>query len=250
MRVDGKTVFVTGSSRGIGRDIAQIFAESGATVILHGREHSNELDTTASDLKAKSLSVHTVIGDLASADAHRQIFQQIDDLNMDVDILILNASVQVRKRWTKLSVEDYSWQMDVNLRSTLLLLQQFVPTMQERGWGRVVTIGSVQQFKPHPKMAIYAATKDAQMSIVRNIATQVAKDGVTVNNLAVGVVETDRNREMLQDPAYRSRVIRQIPAGRLGRGDECAYTALFLCTDFAKYITGSNIPVDGGLHLS
>lgn len=245
----GKVALITGSSRGIGRSIAKMLARNGATVLAHGRSKSNALDDLILSLSNDGYSAYAIVADLAEKNAASVIAQQVDQLGLDIDILVLNASVQARAIFETISSEDFLWQMNVNLRSSMNLMQAFIPQMQARRWGRVVTIGSVQQFKPHPEMMVYAASKDALMSMVRNMARSVSGDGVTVNNIAVGVVETDRNRDALADETYRTQIIQQIPVGYLGEGEDCASAVMFLCSDMARYITGVNLPVDGGMHL-
>jgi NAD(P)-dependent dehydrogenase (short-subunit alcohol dehydrogenase family) len=121
--------------------------------------------------------------------------------------------------------------------------------MKENGFGRILTVGSVQQYRPHKDMAVYAATKEAQMSLVKNIAKQVATYGITVNNLCPGVIATPRNDEALSNEEYRQKVLNGIPSGYAGEADDCAYAALYLCSTEARYVTGSEIIVDGGMHL-
>ncbi len=121
--------------------------------------------------------------------------------------------------------------------------------MAGRGFGRLIAIGSIQQVREHPEMLVYAASKAALESMVRNIARQVAGQGVTCNVLAPGAIATARNREALADAAYRNALLARIPAGRLGTPEDCAEVALFLTSNAARYVTGTTLFVDGGMHL-
>ena len=143
-----------------------------------------------------------------------------------------------------ISREHFDRQIAVNLRTTLELLQTLVPAMAERGWGRVVTIGSVQQERPHPAMFVYAGTKAAQLNWAWNLARQFGGQGVTVNNLAPGAILTARNRDQMA--VEGDALIQNIPAGRLGRPDDLAGAAMLLCSDAGRYINGANLFVDGG----
>jgi NAD(P)-dependent dehydrogenase (short-subunit alcohol dehydrogenase family) len=167
----------------------------------------------------------------------------------DCDILVLNAAHQVRKPWAELSPQDVAVQIGVNFTASFRLAQLLVPPMQARGWGRVVFVGSVQEWRPHPQMPIYSAMKAALSHLQGSLARQVASDGVTVNSVAPGVVETDRTAAVLADSDYRARVLSAIPADRLGTPEDCAAAVAFLCSDAAGFITGANLPVTGGGHL-
>jgi NAD(P)-dependent dehydrogenase (short-subunit alcohol dehydrogenase family) len=121
--------------------------------------------------------------------------------------------------------------------------------MQERKWGRVVTIGSVQQVKPHHQMLVYSASKSALVNMVRSLSIQLAPDGITVNNMAPGTIHTGRNEKVLQDDAYRQKVIDDIPVGFIGEPEDCSSIVLTLCSDSGRYITGEDIFVGGGKHI-
>ena len=118
--------------------------------------------------------------------------------------------------------------------------------MKQQHWGRIVTIGSVQEAKPHPDMLIYSASKAAQSNMVHSLSLQLAVDGITVNNVAPGVIYTDRNVEALSDPEYAKKVTASIPVGFYGEPEDCAGIVSLLCSEEGRYITGQNIYVDGG----
>ena len=121
--------------------------------------------------------------------------------------------------------------------------------MQKKKWGRIVAIGSVQERKPHPQMLVYSSSKCAQTGLVQSLAVQLAKDGITVNTVAPGVIYTDRNIEALSNPEYAKQVTDSIPAGFYGQKEDIAGTVRLLCSDFGRYITGQNIFIDGGKSL-
>lgn len=121
--------------------------------------------------------------------------------------------------------------------------------MIKKGWGRIVTVGSVQQEKPHKDMLIYAASKAAQLNMVKNLAKQFAPFGVTVNNVAPGVIATPRNEEALSNKDYAKKVLEGIPCGYAGEAGDCAGGILLLCSDEGRYITGENLIIDGGMKL-
>ena len=242
--LSGRKALVTGSSRGIGAALATALADRGAQVVVHGREASDELDALARKVGGRALAA-----DLADAGACRDLARRAEDLLGGVDILILNASYEMRADWKAVSVEDADLQMAVNFRSSLLLCQALAPAMAERGWGRIIGLGSIQEIRPNPALLVYAAAKAAQTNMLMNLARQLGPSGVTVNNLAPGAIETDRNAAVLADPAYRAGVEAQIPAGRVGRPQDCVGACLLLASEAGAYITGTTLRVDGGWGL-
>jgi NAD(P)-dependent dehydrogenase (short-subunit alcohol dehydrogenase family) len=127
-----------------------------------------------------------------------------------------------------------------------MLIQAVANNMKKNGWGRIVTIGSVQEARPHPDMLVYSASKAAQTNMMQSLSLQLAKDGITVNNVAPGVIYTDRNVEALSDSEYAKKVTDSIPVGFYGEPEDCAGIVSLLCSDEGRYITGQNIFVDGG----
>ena len=181
--------------------------------------------------------------------ADDQCAQKLFALTGPVDILVLNASIQIKTPWPDITQEQYEQQMKVNLQSNLSLIQTYAPFMLEKHWGRILSIGSVQQIKPHPELVVYAASKCALMSFVTNFARQFAPFGVNVNNLSPGVIDTPRNTDALNDPSYYQTVMNKIPCGFAGLPEDCTAAALLLCSDEGRYITGIDLPVDGGMRL-
>ena len=203
----GKTALVTGSSRGIGRAITLGFAAQGADVAVHYSSLKPDAQSAVEQASAFGSNAHMFAANFSEPDAARRLFSQVVQVFGKLDILVLNVSVQVRRPWTEVTHSEFDLQVDTNLRASMEMMQLAIPSMVERRWGRVLTVGSVQQFRPHPEMLVYAATKSAQLNMAMNIGRQVAPYGVTVNNLCPGTIETDRNSEALADAAYRSRVL-------------------------------------------
>ena len=196
------------------------------------------------------VNCHLIACDLSDVDSSKNIARNLADNKLEVDILILNASVQVRKAWDEVTADEFELQLNTNLRASLFLIQEMYPLMQGKKWGRILTIGSVQQIRPHQQMIAYAASKVALVSMVKSLAPQFGPNGVTINNLAPGAIATGRNEEVLKDGVYKAGVESKIPVGFIGEPVDCAATALLLCSDAGRYITGQDIYVDGGMGLN
>lgn len=245
----GKTALVTGSGQGIGRAIALLLAEHGARVIVNWVSNDAVAQITLDGIKAIGGEYLTWKYDLSKPTIKEDWEAFAKENNLAVDILVLNASVQIRNPWDQITNEEFDKQMHINVRASLALIQACVPAMRERKWGRIVTVGSVQQYRPNTAMAVYAATKAAQRNLVMTLCAQLANDGITINNIAPGAIETIRNVEALADTAYRAKIEKSIPVGFVGQPEDIAPTVLLLCSNEGRYITGTDIPVDGGMSI-
>lgn len=237
-----KKAFITGSSRGIGKAIALRLASDGFNVILHGIHESNHLNGLQEEICKRGGVAEIVTGDLRNLEETTRLSEQI----CKTDVLVLNASVQYRTPWQEITAEACYDQLNCNFVSSMLLIQAAVPYMKKKGWGRIVTIGSVQETKPHPDMLVYAASKAAQTNMMQSLSLQLAKDGITVNNVAPGVINTDRNRVALSEAVYAKKVTDSIPVGFYGSPEDCVGIVSLLCSEEGRYITGQSIYVDGG----
>lgn len=249
-RIDGKTALVTGGSQGIGKSISLGLAENGADIIIIYNSNRLLAEQTKEEIIRLGRKCQLIECDLGNFDSINKIIKKVEDYGSYPDILVLNASIQVRKEWDRITKEEFDNQMNVNFKATLFLIQKFRPYMQQNNWGRILTIGSVQQLRPHPQMLVYAASKVAQMSMVKNLAPQVGPYNITINNLSPGVFPTIRNEEVLANEEYKKIILKNIPLGKLGETDDCASLALLLCSDAGNYITGQDIYVDGGMGLN
>jgi glucose 1-dehydrogenase len=248
LRLDGRRALVTGAARGMGRAIAEALAEFGADVAVHDVDAAACAATVAA-VRAFGRAAVAIGAPFGAPDAVARTVAAAEAGLGPIDILVSTVAVQTRTPYHAVTGEDFDRTVAVNLAAFLDLVQRTAPGMVARGWGRILAIGSVQQVRPHPEMIVYAATKAAQANMVRNLARQFAASGVTVNNLAPGVFETDRNAEALADPAYRARVLDAIPARAFAQPVDIAGAALMLCSEAGRYVTGADIPVDGGLGL-
>ena len=236
-----KTALVTGSTQGIGKAIAERLVRDGYGVIVHCSRDLGKAERVRREIGAHG----AVVCDLSD----RAQVADLDAKTGAVDVLILNASVQYKQKWQEITEREADTQLEVNVLSTLRLMQAYYPDMKKRGFGRIITIGSVNQHRRHPELSLYAATKCAVMSLVENIAKEVAPFGVTVNNVSPGAIATPRNAAVCDDPTARAKVEACLPVGRFGTPGDCAGIVAFLAGEDSAYITGADIKTDGGMSL-
>ena len=237
----GKKALITGSTQGIGFDIAKTLSEHGATVYVCGAT-SFEKAKAASDKISGSIPV---VCDLTKDDCADILYEKTGD----IDILVLNASIQYKRKWDEFTLEEYDTQFNCNIKSSYLLTKKYSEAMKKKGWGRIVTVGSVNQYNQHPELTLYGMTKAAQFKMVENIAKDLAPYGVTINNIAPGAINTPRNEKALADPEFKKKVEASIPCGYVGKPCDVSPAVLLLCSDEGRYITGSELIIDGGMHL-
>lgn len=237
----GRTALVTGATQGIGLEIARLLAAHGASVYVGGASSLEKCLAACKDIP----NAKPAVADLTAPDVDETLYT----ITGDVDILVLNASIQYKQDWDAFTPEEWDIQMNCNLRASYLLIKKYADGMKKRGFGRIVTVGSVNQYNQHPQLSLYGVTKAAQCKLIRNIAPILAPFGVTVNNVAPGAIATPRNQSVTEDPVQRAAVEAAIPCGRFGTPEEIAPMILLLCSAEGAYITGSDIVIDGGLSL-
>jgi len=254
----GRRALVTGASLSIGRSLALGFADHGADIAIH---YSAAADAafgqpdaareTHAAVTARGVRACLVESDLARQGAGRETVAAATAGLGGIDILVVCASVQSRTPFLAITSEEMQRQFDINFRATVELLQAALPPMQQQGWGRVVTIGSINQLRPEPELAVYAALKSAQFNLCVNLARQYAPFNVMINNLSPGLVATERNRRRREDAdAWREIEARVgAPVGHAAKPDEMVGAAVLLCSDAASYIAGTDLMVTGGGHL-
>jgi NAD(P)-dependent dehydrogenase (short-subunit alcohol dehydrogenase family) len=253
----GRVALVTGGSMSIGRAIATGLAEAGADVAIQSSPRADAglgLPQAALETQAAILALGrrcaVVEADFAEPGAAGRTVQAAAAALGRVDILVVCASVQTRQVLEAITDDELQRQVGINFAATVALLQAAVPAMAARGWGRVLSIGSVNETRPDPALGVYAALKAAQHNLIDNLARQYAPQGVMLNTLSPGLVATERNRWRRQDAAAWARIEAEInPLGRAARPEEMVGAALLLCSDAASFITGADVQVTGGGHL-
>jgi NAD(P)-dependent dehydrogenase (short-subunit alcohol dehydrogenase family) len=259
LRVDlaGRRILITGGSRGIAGAIARAFAKNGAAIALNYCEAADRRagfpeapERMLASLRQAGVQAVGIESDLTQRGVATALADRAIAELGGIDIVVLSASVQIHKDFIEQSEADIALQLQINLVANIQLLQRLIPPMRSSGWGRIISIGSVQEIAPSGEMPVYAMTKAAQENLVRNLAVQNARYGITVNNIAPGLVQTDRNAFRRQDPAVWDAIAaRANPIGRAGQPDDIAGAALFLASDAASFVTGSTLQATGGAHI-
>ncbi len=242
----GRVALITGGNGGIGLAMAKGLAEANARVILAGRDSAK--GTAAAALIGEKATFLTA--DITNPEAVQHLVQESEAIEGRLDILVNNAGTSIRRQPEELSLADWHTVMDTNLTSIFLCCQAVLPAMQRAGGGKIINIGSMLSIFGTSFGAAYAASKGGVVQLTRSLATAWAKDGIQVNAVLPGWVETaltDRARTEV-DGLYE-RVLSRTPAGRWGRPEDLAGVAIFLASAASDFVTGTAIPVDGGFSV-
>jgi meso-butanediol dehydrogenase / (S,S)-butanediol dehydrogenase / diacetyl reductase len=249
MRLTGKVAVVTGAGTGIGRAIAGVFGREGASVVLNGRRPGPITEASEEILRAGGHAV-AVPADVTSAHEAQKLAQAAVDAFGKIDILVNNAG-SVVSRTTALDCSESDWlrTIELNLHSAFLCSKLALPELIKTR-GNIIQVASVFGLLGAANTAAYTASKGALVSLTRAMAMDLGPSGVRVNSLCPAYVETDLNREMLDDLRSRGQiheVLDRLPLGALGRPSDVAFAALYLASDEARWVTGIALPVDGGM---
>jgi len=229
---------VTGASRGIGAAVALTLAELGAAVAVNYRERADDAGTIVARIKAGGGSAIAVQADVSQAAAVAAMVDHVASALGPIDILVNNAGMAIVRGIDDLSEEDFDRTIAVNLKSTFLCTQAVLPTMRARKWGRIVNISSgaargAGAIGPH-----YNASKAGMEGLTRGYAARLVKEGITVNNVAPSLIETDMMKG-------RTDLARNIPLGRMGQPEEVAQAVAMVLGN--AYMTGQTIILNGGM---
>lgn len=242
--LQGRSAIVTGGSKGIGRGIAEVFADAGVNVLITGRNQS-DIDGTVSALSGKPGTVSGLAADVADPDGCQRVVDAAVERHGGLDIVCANAGIFPSGRLGELTPEDLEQVLAVNFKGTVYIVQAALPALTASGHGRVILTSSITgPFTGYPGWSHYGASKSAQLGFMRTAAMELAPKNITVNAVLPGNIITEGLLDMGED--YRNQMASAVPAGRLGSVADIGNAALFFATDEAAYITGQSLVVDGG----
>jgi 3-oxoacyl-[acyl-carrier protein] reductase len=242
-----KVALVTGSSRGIGAGIVQLFAQHGAKVAVHGRDMP-ALATVHAEIESSGGRAIHVLADTTKLDEVEAMRRQIEQQLGPVDVLVANAGGNYTMPGPLEDVDEDGWHLSIdgNLTATFLSLKSFLPGMKERRRGSIVTISSAAARRPHPRTPIpYAAAKAGIIMLTQHLAAQVGPFNIRVNCIAPETILTERNRERIPE-AQQATLADAHPLRRLGSVEDVAQAALYLASDSAAWVTGIVLDIAGG----
>jgi 3-oxoacyl-[acyl-carrier protein] reductase len=242
---DRRVALVTGSSRGIGRGIALRLAADGAGVAVHYATRRDDALAVVGEITAAGGRAAAFGGDVGDADAVEALFAGIESELGSVDVLVNNAGAHRGGRLHRVSADDLEFVLRTTVTGAFRCAQRALPAMLDQGWGRIVNISSVVARRGSPGDVVYAAAKSGLLGLSRSLAAEVARSGVTVNAILPGLVLTEMTLGL--SPKAQERNIAMIPMGRDGQPEEVGGAVAYLVSDDAAYVTGVELPVDGGM---
>lgn len=243
--LDGRVAVITGASRGLGKGIALALGAAGAKLALVGRD-MEQLNQTASAARESGAEAEVYRVDVASESQVLELEKAVTARFGKVHILVNNAGMNIRKPITEFTLEEWHRVLDTNLTSVFLMCRSFVPHMKGNGYGRVLNLTSTMSHVSIPARGAYSSSKAGLLGFTRCLALELAPDNITVVAISPGPIATEMNAGNMNNPEVNQWFMSRVPLGRWGAVNEVSKLALFLCSDDAGYITGTDILVDGG----
>lgn len=241
----GKNAVITGASKGLGKAIALALAENGANLALISRD-IEKLNQVAEEVKKHGVEAYAFKADITDEMQVDAVCKKITGHFNRVHILINNAGINIRKPITDFTMAEWRTVMDTNVTGAFLMCRALVPYMKGNGYGRIINLTSIMSHVGLPGRSVYAASKSALIGFTKALALELAPEKITVNGISPGPFLTEMNRPLVENPELTQFFLSRIPLGRWGDPREVADLAVFLCSEKANFITGTDILIDGG----
>jgi NAD(P)-dependent dehydrogenase (short-subunit alcohol dehydrogenase family) len=244
-RLSGKTALITGASKGLGKSIALALAGAGARLALASR-NKEQLQAVAGELRKLGAETEVFVADVTSEADVKRLEGEVAARFGRAQILVNNAGINIRKPITDFTLEEWRSVIDTNLTGVFLVCRAFVPRMKGQGYGRILNLTSIMSHTAIPNRSAYCASKAGLLGFTRALALELAAEKITVNGISPGPFATEMNTPIMQNPETNAQFISKIPLGRWGDVKEVGQLALYLCSEDAGFITGTDILIDGG----
>jgi gluconate 5-dehydrogenase len=244
--LSGKTALVTGSSRGLGRAMAEGLGRAGARLLVNGT-NSLSVEQAVTEMRAAGLDAEGLVFNVTDEAAVKAAFESLDRRGIGVDILVNNAGIQFRKPMVELDTADWQRVIDTNLTSAFVIGREAAKRMIARGSGKIINIGSLTSALARATVAPYTVAKGGIKMLTQAMAAEWAAIGIQANAIGPGYMLTDMNEALVNNEAFNAWVVGRTPAKRWGRPDELIGTAVFLASSASDYVNGQIIYVDGGM---
>jgi NAD(P)-dependent dehydrogenase (short-subunit alcohol dehydrogenase family) len=244
-KLKGKNALITGASKGLGKAMALALASAGARLALVSR-NLDQLNQTAAAVRQLGAEASVFQADVADEAQVRRLESTVASEFGKLQILINNAGMNIRKPVTEFTLAEWREVMDTNLTSVFLMCRSFVPLMKGQGYGRILNLTSMMSHVSLPGRTAYSASKTGLLGFTRALALELAADQITVNGISPGPCATEMNTALMQDPQLSQQFLSKIPLGRWGKVEEVGQLAVYLCSEEAAFITGTDILIDGG----
>jgi gluconate 5-dehydrogenase len=242
----GRTALVTGSSRGLGRAMAEGLAEAGATVVLNGAD-PQRLAAAAAEMRGAGHTVYEAWFDVTDEAEIVKAFAALDGQGLAIDILVNNAGIQIRRPMVELDTADWRRVIETNLTSAFVIGREAAKRMIPRGRGKIINIGSLTSDAARATVAPYTVAKGGIKMLTRAMTAEWAQHGIQANAIGPGYMLTDMNQALVDDPKFNAWVVGRTPSRRWGSPGELIGTAVFLASAASDYVNGQIIYVDGGM---